>query len=127
MLRLILTSVLLTASATPSLARPGAVIPMPFRGVWESDLASCGNDTSESRIVIDRTSVMGYEHGGTATRVRWLARDTVRIDANIADEMGDSAPGWWTYRISADRQSLTQLGEGQSGAPLHRCPPRRRR
>jgi hypothetical protein len=107
-------------------ARTSRVIPAMFRGAWESDLSLCGAQASESRLEISRTSVMGYEHGGTATRVRFLGPRTIRVDANVSDDMGETAAGHFVFRLSPDGRRLSQLldsGETTGAEPLRRCPP----
>jgi hypothetical protein len=107
----------------PATARPpSAVMPAAFRGTWESDIARCADADSESRLRIGPREVMFYEHGGTPTRVGRLDRRTIRVTASTSDDMGERGVQTWTFRLSGNGADLTEIGPGESGQPMHRCP-----
>ena len=106
------------ASASDPVQPGRGVVPVAFQGEWNADLSACGSGTHDSRLDIGTDTIRFYESGGRIKSVSVWDSGDVTLLADIAGE-GQATEGTYTYRLSADGLSLTDLN---GGVVRKKCP-----
>lgn len=107
------------AASAPDPVQPGrGVVPIAFQGEWNADLSACGSGTNDSRLDIGTDTIRFYESGGRIKSVSVWDSGDVTLLADITRD-GQTTEGAYTYRLSADGLTLTDLN---GGLTRQKCP-----
>ena len=113
--------VLMLAIGTATATEQQQVVPDRFQGEWNDNLESCGSRGSQGRLFISPDRIEFYESAGPVRNV--LTRGN--FDLELTVELSGEGQTWLSdryFRLSGDRQSLTDTTNGNPGFVRYRCP-----
>lgn len=114
--------VTMAAAACAQPDRAGSpVVPSPFRGEWNTDLAACGTGLSDSRLRIGADSIWFYESRGPLTDIARRGDSEFTATAHLSGE-GEVWSAPVHFALSPDGKTLSDLRPGLGGFSRRRCP-----
>ena len=95
-------------------------IPAQFRGEWNTDLARCGTDLGEMRLLVTGRSVGLYESGGPVLDVILEDEATALLRTRLTGE-GETWERPFRLRLADGGRTLTDIS-GETPVVRYRCP-----
>jgi len=114
---LIVASLLFADVAAP---KTQATIPEQFRGSWAASAADCAAARAESKLTLRETAVGFYESRGRVLAVATQGNTELALLIETSGE-GQSWLDARQFRLSEDRQTLTDVTGGRKQAVRVRC------
>lgn len=107
------------APAAPQPPEAPSGIPAEFQGHWIADLSACATSQHDSNLVVEAERVTFWESSGEVKSVKVDGR---KLNIVVAMEgEGETWDGDYTFQLSEDGKTLTDVTEGQPFA-RKRCP-----
>jgi hypothetical protein len=122
------TAILLAMAAMATMsadlaAQPATVIPQPFRGEWNMEMADCGSSRNDSVLRLESRTVKYFDSAGPLRAVVTRGRD-IALVAELSGE-GETRLHVAQFRLSRDGRTLTDLLT-EPALVRYRCKARRR-
>ena len=122
MRRTILLVALLFAGPVPA-AEQQRAIPDRFLGEWNHNLKDCGTDRGDSTLRLTADHIRFHESGGPVRAVVTQGDSDLALIVELSGE-GTSWLAFEHFKLSADRSSLADVTDSDSGLVRYRCPKR---
>lgn len=98
-----------------------ATVPARFQGAWSASPKPCGDETDDSRLVIEPARIRFYESGGAIAAVVTKGESDLALIAELSGE-GETWLAYTHFRLSADGKTLTDVTDESTPMARHRCP-----